>query len=142
MINRVVLTGRLTKDVELKSTSTGIPIAFFTLAVNRPYKDKDGNQNADFIRCIMWRKGAENLSTFAKKGSLIGVDGRIQTSTYTNTDAKKVYVTEVVAETFSLLEPKNTQNQSYQPDNRKQSFGNNSQSNNDTITVADDDLPF
>lgn len=142
MINRVVLTGRLTKDVELKSTSTGIPIAFFTLAVNRPYKDKDGNQNADFIRCIMWRKGAENLSTFAKKGSLIGVDGRIQTSTYTNADAKKVYVTEVVAETFSLLEPKNNQNQSYQPDNRNQSFGNNSQSNNDTITVADDDLPF
>lgn len=142
MINRVVLTGRLTKDVELKSTSTGIPIAFFTLAVNRPYKDKDGNQNADFIRCIMWRKGAENLSTFAKKGSLIGVDGRIQTSTYTNADAKKVYVTEVVAETFSLLEPKNTQNQSYQPDNRNQSFGNNSKSNNGTITVADDDLPF
>lgn len=142
MINRVVLTGRLTKDVELKSTSTGIPIAFFTLAVNRPYKDKDGNQNADFIRCIIWRKGAENLSTFAKKGSLIGVDGRIQTSTYTNAYAKKVYVTEVVAETFSLLEPKNTQNQSYQPDNRNQSFGNNSQSNNETITVADDDLPF
>lgn len=142
MINRVVLTGRLTKDVELKSTSTGIPIAFFTLAVNRPYKDKDGNQNADFIRCIMWRKGAENLSTFAKKGSLIGVDGRIQTSTYTNADAKKVYVTEVVAETFSLLEPKNNQNQSYQPDNRNQSFRNNIQSNNDTITVADDDLPF
>ena len=149
MINRVVLTGRITKDVELKYTSKNIPIALFTLAVNRMYKDKDGNRDADFIRCVIWRKGAENLNTYAKKGSLIGVDGRIQTSTYTNADGNQVYVTEVVVETFTLLETKNSQSQtSSKYNNKNQSYSNNYQTydNNssagDTIDITDDDLPF
>lgn len=106
MINRVVLSGRTTKALEVKYTQSGIAVASFTLAVNRQFRDKDGNREADFINCVIWRKGAENLANFTHKGSLIGIDGHLQTRNYQDKDGKKVYVTEVVVDNFVLLESK------------------------------------
>lgn len=106
MINRVVLSGRTTKALEVKYTQSGIAVASFTLAVNRQFRDKDGNREADFINCVIWRKGAENLANFTHKGSLIGIDGHLQTRNYQDKDGKKVYVTEVVVDDFVLLESK------------------------------------
>ena len=162
MINRVVLTGRLTRDPELKSTSSGISVAVFTLAVNRQYTDASGNRGADFISCVIWRKAAENFCNFTSKGSLVGIDGRIQTRSYANKDGQKVYVTEVVVDSFALLESKkdrennNTGNYSNQGTSyNNQSIGNNNTAGfgntkpqdpfngaGDTVDITDDDLPF
>ncbi|EAF5047197.1 single-stranded DNA-binding protein, partial [Listeria monocytogenes] len=107
MMNRVVLVGRLTKDPDLRYTPAGAAVATFTLAVNRPFKNTQGEQEADFINCVVWRKPAENVANFLKKGSMAGVDGRVQTRNYEDKDGKRVFVTEVVAETVQFLEPKN-----------------------------------
>ncbi|HFI0021309.1 TPA: single-stranded DNA-binding protein [Streptococcus suis] len=104
MINNVVLIGRLTRDVELRHTPLNQAVATFTLAVNRNFKNADGNREADFINVVIWRQQAENLANWAKKGALIGVTGRIQTRSYDNQQGQRVYVTEVVAESFQLLE--------------------------------------
>ncbi|WP_072219628.1 single-stranded DNA-binding protein, partial [Listeria monocytogenes] len=107
MMNRVVLVGRLTKDPDLRYTPAGAAVATFTLAVNRPFKNAQGEQEADFINCVVWRKPAENVANFLKKGSMAGVDGRIQTRNYEDNDGKRVFVTEVVAESVQFLEPRN-----------------------------------
>jgi single-strand DNA-binding protein len=107
MINRVVLVGRLTKDPELKYTQTGIAVTRFTLAVNRAFQNASGEREADFISCVAWRKQAENVANFLKKGSLAGVDGRIQTGSFEGQDGKRVYTTEVVADSTQFLEPRN-----------------------------------
>ncbi|WP_267667157.1 single-stranded DNA-binding protein, partial [Listeria innocua] len=107
MMNRVVLVGRLTKDPDLRYTPAGVAVATFTLAVNRPFKNTQGEQETDFIQCVVWRKPAENAANFLKKGSMAGVDGRIQTRNYEDNDGKRVFVTEVVAESVQFLEPKN-----------------------------------
>lgn len=119
MINRVVLTGRLTKDLELKYTQNGTAVARFTLAVSRQYKNKQtGERETDFISCEVWRQPAENLAKYAGKGSLIGVDGRIQTSHYTDRDGKEVYRTDVKIDSFALLSYRNNDaNQSEQTGN-------------------------
>ena len=109
MINNTVLVGRLTKDVELRYTPSNVAVATFTLAVNRTFKNENGEREADFINCVMWRQQAENLANWAKKGALIGITGRIQTRSYDNQQGQRVYVTEVVAETFQLLESKGQQ---------------------------------
>lgn len=115
MINNVTLVGRLTKDPDLRFTSSGTAIATFTLAVNRNYTSQNGNREADFINCVIWRKPAETMANLAKKGSLIGVVGRIQTRSYENQQGQRVYVTEVVADNFQLLESKAaTENCSHQ----------------------------
>ena len=106
MINNVTLVGRLTKDPDLRYTASGTAVATFTLAVNRNFTNQNGNREADFINCVIWRKPAETMATLAKKGSLIGVVGRIQTRTYDNQQGQRVYVTEVVADNFQLLESK------------------------------------
>ena len=108
MINNVVLVGRLTKDPELKMTPSGIAVARFTLAVNRPFTSQGGEKKADFINCIAWRKQAENLANFMRKGGQIGVTGRIETGSYDGQDGKRVYTTEVVADNIQFLEPKNS----------------------------------
>lgn len=108
MINSIALTGRLIRDVDLRYTQSGTAVGTFTLAVDRQYK-RDGEPTADFINCVIWRKSAENLAKFTKKGSLIGVEGRIQTRNYENQQGKTVFVTEVVVENFALLEPKRSQ---------------------------------
>ena len=126
MINRVVLVGRLTRDPELRTTGSGISVATFTLAVDRQFTNSQGERGADFISCVIWRKSAENFCNFTSKGSLVSVDGRIQTRSYDNKDGQRVYVTEVVVDNFALLESRKDheargQNGGYTPNN-----GNNS----------------
>jgi single-strand DNA-binding protein len=106
MINRVVLVGRLTRDPELRYTPAGVAVATFTLAVNRPFSNQQGEKEADFISCVIWRKPAENVANYLKKGSLAGVEGRIQTRSYDNQEGKRVYVTEVLADSVQFLEPR------------------------------------
>ena len=102
MINRVVLVGRLTKDPDLRYTPSGAAVARFTLAVNRTFSNAQGEREADFINCTVWRKQAENTANFLKKGSLAGVEGRIQTGSYEGQDGKRVYTTEVVGGQCSI----------------------------------------
>ena len=104
MVNRVVLVGRLTRDPELRYTPNGVAVANFNIAVNRPFSNQQGEREADFINCVVWRRQAENLANYMRKGSLIGVDGRIQTRSYEGQDGKMVYVTEVVADNIQFLE--------------------------------------
>jgi single-strand DNA-binding protein len=139
MMNRVVLVGRLTKDPDLRFTPNGVPVCTFTLAVNRPFKT-NGEQEADFINCVVWRKPAENAANFLKKGSLAGVDGRIQTRNYEGQDGKKVYVTEVQAESVQFLEPKGEKKQ--QEEAPKTKVQNDPFSGGGSIDISSDDLPF
>ena len=164
MLNRVVLVGRLTRDPDLRYTASGVAVANFTVACNRPFSNQQGEREADFINCVVWRKPAENLANFMSKGSLIGVDGRIQTRSYDGQDGKRVYVTEVVADSVQFLESKNSnrqastsgggqgsgnyQSESYQNQQPMQSQNetNQNQSNIsdklEPIDISDDDLPF
>ncbi|WP_017804775.1 single-stranded DNA-binding protein [Staphylococcus aureus] len=152
MLNRTVLVGRLTKDPELRSTPNGVNVGTFTLAVNRTFTNAQGEREADFINVVVFKKQAENVKNYLSKGSLAGVDGRLQTRSYDNKDGQRVFVTEVVADNVQFLEPKNNnkqQNNNYQqqnnaynaPQNRQQS--NNPFANaNGPIEISDDDLPF
>ncbi|MGP5429525.1 single-stranded DNA-binding protein [Enterococcus malodoratus] len=152
MINNVVLVGRLTKDVDLRYTANGTGVATFTLAVNRNFTNQDGNRDADFINCVIWRKSAETLANYAKKGTLLGVTGRIQTRSYENQQGQRVYVTEVVAENFQLLESRSTNEQRKNNDMNNFDGQGMSNKNNDkytgdpfsgsSIDSSDDDLPF
>ncbi len=127
MINRVVLVGRLTRDPEMNVSQSNIAVTKFNLAVNRPFTSKDGEQGADFINCVTFRKQAENVNQYLKKGSLCGIDGRIQTRNYENKDGQRVYVTEVVADSVQFLEPKGTNNDSGDNNNSyRQSYGGQS----------------
>lgn len=158
MINNITLVGRLTKDPELKYTSSGTAVATFTLAVNRNFTNASGEREADFPNCVIWRKPAETLANYARKGSLIGVTGRIQTRNYENQQGQRVYVTEVVCDNFQLLESKASNNSqqtqnTQQQTNQKQGnldtfgeFGNQNKpdpfGNSSIIDISDDDLPF
>ena len=172
LINSVILVGRLTKDPELRYTPSGVAVATFTLAVNRTFANQQGEREADFINCVVWRKQAENVANFLKKGSLAGVDGRIQTRNYEGQDGKRVYVTEVVAESVQFLEPKgsnsggrndfggergfgggpqnspygnNDQNQQQMPNRNNQGrtrLDEDPFANDGQIDISDDDLPF
>lgn len=157
MINRVVLVGRLTKDPDLRYTPSGAAVARFTLAVNRPFSNAQGEKEADFINCTVWRKQAENTANFLKKGSLAGVEGRIQTGSYEGQDGKRVYTTEVVADSVQFLEPKSSganadrsqgqqpsyqQNQSPSQQNHTRVDQDPFSSGSGPIEVSDDDLPF
>ena len=106
MINNTTLVGRLTKNPELKYTGSGTAVVSFNLAVDRSYKNAQGEYETDFISCVAWRQSAEALANFAVKGSLIGITGSIQTRNYQNNAGQTVYVTEVVADNFQTLEPK------------------------------------
>lgn len=112
MINKVVLVGRLTKDPELRYTPSGIANARFTVAVNRPFSNQQGEKEADFINCVAWRKQAENLCNYMKKGNLVGVEGRIQTGSFEGQDGKRVYTTDVVIDQIAFLESKNNRQDS------------------------------
>ena len=106
MINRATLTGRLTRNVDLRYTPNGVAVGNVTLAGDRNFINRNGQRGADFINCVIWRKSAENFANFTHKGSLVGIDGRIQTRNYTNKQGQKVYVTEIVVDNFALLESK------------------------------------
>jgi single-strand DNA-binding protein len=134
MINRTVLTGRLTKDVEIRYTNSGAAVASMTVAVNRTFKS-EGQPDADFINVIAWKRQAENAANFLRKGSLVGIDGRLQTRSYEAQDGRKVFVTEVVAESVQFLEPK-----SGGSDNSNMSRQNDR--DEPPVDISDDDLPF
>ena len=141
MINNVVLVGRMTRDAELRYTPSNQAVATFTLAVNRNFKNQNGEREADFINCVIWRQQAENLANWAKKGTLIGVTGRIQTRNYENQQGQRVYVTEVIADNFQILESR----KDHQDGQSQGSYKNNGQSafgNNQPMDISDDDLPF
>ena len=149
-MNKVVLIGRLTRDPELRYTQSNIPAASFTLAVNRPFQNQNGERDADFINIVMWRKPAETAKKYLAKGSLIAIEGRIQTRNYDGQDGKKVYVTEVVADNFEFLESK-AQRASMNSDiqyNQSVSAPTTSVSDEpyidfgDTIELSDDDVAF
>ena len=144
MLNNVSLVGRTTRDVELRYTPSNVAVATFTLAVNRNFKSENGERETDFINCVMWRQQAENLANWAKKGALIGITGRIQTRSYDNQQGQRVYVTEVVAEQFQLLESKGQQgNQGQQRQQTQQQEPDFSRSaNTNPLDISDDDLPF
>ena len=163
MINNVVLTGRLTKEIDLRYTSTGTAVGTFNLAVERQFKTQNGERETDFVNCVIWRKAAENLANFTRKGSLFGIQGRIQTRNYENQNGQRVYVTEVVVENFTLLEPRsvteqrdNNASRNEQKNNYKQNDFNQKReqeppyntsddpfvSSGQSIDISDDDLPF
>lgn len=142
MINRTVLTGRLTRDPELRTTGNGISVTQFVLAVDRPhYKGKESG--ADFISCVAWRKTAELISTYFHRGSLVGIDGRVQTRSYDDKAGNRVYVTEIVVENVTFLESKKDAN------SNTGNAGNNGTAKNDPfegnsgpVDITEDDLPF
>lgn len=110
-MNSVQLVGRLTREVDLRFTQSGVAVGSFTVAVNRNFTNKQGERETDFIRCVIWRKSAENFANFTRKGSLVGVEGRIQTRSYEDSNKGTVYITEVVVDNFHLLEPKSVTEQ-------------------------------
>ncbi|EIE3865909.1 single-stranded DNA-binding protein [Staphylococcus pseudintermedius] len=140
MLNRVVLVGRLTKDPEFRTTPSGVSVATFTLAVNRNFKSKNGEQQADFINCIVFRKQAENVNNYLSKGNLAGVDGRLQSRSYENQEGRRVFVTEVVCDSVQFLEPKSN-NQSQQQ-GQAPAQDNPFTNANNPIDIDDEDLPF
>ena len=150
MINRVVLVGRITRDPDTQQTNTGIPYVRFSLAVNRPFKDQNGERQADFINCVAWRQQAEFLSKFVKKGHQLAVEGRIQTNSYQDANGNNRQAFDILVESVSSLEPA-SKNDGYQP---QPPFGNGFQpvretqyhqpetSNHVSFEPSEDDLPF
>ena len=168
MINNVVLVGRMTRDAELRYTPSNVAVATFSLAVSRNFKGANGERETDFINCVIWRQQAENLANWAKKGALIGITGRIQTRNYENQQGQRVYVTEIVADNFQILESRATRegqsggsyngefnnNSSFggssnggfssQPSQQTPNFGRDESpfGNSNPMDISDDDLPF
>lgn len=170
-MNNVAIVGRMTKDADLRYTGSGIGVASFTVAVERPFTNAQGERETDFINCVAWRKTAEVVANFTSKGSLVGVTGRIQTRNYTNNEGRKVYITEIMCDNFQMLEPKSvTEARKRENDSGtgQQSTGGWTpgggdtddsedktnkpkyasfdkdpfESNNESIEISDDDLPF
>ena len=129
-MNRVELIGRLTRDPELRYTSSNIATARFTLAVNRPFQSQNGENGTDFINIVVWRKQAENVKKYVSKGSLVSVEGRIQTGSYEK-DGQRIYTTDVVADSVQFLESSGTD----MSDEVFADFG-------DSIEISDDDIAF
>lgn len=136
-MNNVSLIGRLTKDPDLRYTSSGMAVATFSLAVQRSFRNKDGEYEADFINCVCWNKSGETLANHVRKGQRIGVTGRIQTRNYENEQGNRVYVTEVVVEGFTFLEKKDDSQ-----GNNQGVFGAKQSGFNQGPTITNDDLPF
>lgn len=136
MINRTILVGRLTKDPELRYTGNGNAVTSFTLACDRPFTNQQGERDADFIRVVVWKRSAENAANYLQKGSLAGVDGRIQTRSYDNKDGQRVYVTEVVADRVQFLDTKRKGDQTalYKDGGQTRPI--------DTSDISDMDFPF
>ena len=158
-MNKVILMGRLTRDPEVRYSAgeNALAIARYTLAVDRRFR-RDGEATADFISCVAWRQTADFLGQYARKGALVGVEGRIQTRNYDGQDGRKVYVTEVLCDTVQLLESKSqSQNRDYNnsqvsdyPINDTNSFdttsndpfGNSDFDTGPSMDISSDDLPF
>lgn len=158
-MNKAMLVGRLTRDPELRHTTTGRAVCQITVAINRPFTSQDGQREADFINVVVWDKSAENVAKYVHKGSQVSVEGRIQTRSYDNTEGKKVYVTEVIAQSVQFLDSKSSSpSQDYTPSTSP--FDNVSsepsspametvevdkdpfESFGESIQISDNDLPF
>lgn len=146
MINRVVLVGRLTRDPELRRTTSGAAVASFTIAVDNRVKS-GAERSASFIPCTVWNQAAENMAKFTRKGSLVGIEGRLNQRSYDAKDGRRVNVLEVICDSVQFLEPKNSSNQPDMDtpvfddmDNANDTVENNK--NLSSIDIADDDLPF
>lgn len=144
MINKVVLVGRLTKNPEYRTTPNGISVSTFTLAINRTFTNSNGEREADFINVVTFKKQADNVNNYLSKGSLVGVEGRIQTRNYENNEGQRIYVTEVVAERVHFLDSKgNSQQNNSSQQHRQVPVGNAPFANaNGPIEISSDDLPF
>ncbi|WP_077622027.1 single-stranded DNA-binding protein [Sediminibacillus massiliensis] len=132
-LNRVILAGRLVRDPELRYSPNGVGVCNFTIAVGRNFKSNNG-QDADFINCVVFKGGAESLANYQRKGNLIGVDGRLQSRSYDDKDGKKVFVTEVVADSVQFLESKKEGNQQQ----NDKPYGNDAEPTN----LDESQLPF
>lgn len=160
-MNKVFLIGRLTRDPELRYTGSNIPVATFSLAVNRNFSNQQGEREADFINIVVWRKQAENVKNYLTQGSQVAIDGRLQTRSYDGNDGQKRYVTEVVADNVEFLGSKNSSNNSnnsngnssnaeptpYDFGGAEEPKGTNIDSNpfadfGASIEISDDELPF
>lgn len=162
MLNRVILIGRLTRDPELRYTSSGVAVTQFTLAVDRPFSNQGGEREADFIPVVTWRQLAETCANYLRKGRLTAVEGRIQVRNYDNNEGKRVYVTEVIADNVRFLESnrdnggtRDDMGSNYgapAPQYNAPARGGNSNSRGQAadpfsddgrpIDISDDDLPF
>ena len=131
MINRVILVGRLTKDPILKKVPSGDSVAEFTLAVNRKYE----TQQADYIKCIVWRKMAENVYKYCSKGSTVGIEGKLQSRSYDNSHGQKVFVLEAVCESVQFLDSRNKENKAPEQQNSFNGSNNN-------FDISEDDIQF
>lgn len=156
-MNRAILVGRITRDPELRTTPAGVSTTNFTIAVNRAFQNQNGEREADFINVVVWRKQAENVCKYTQKGSLVGVEGRIQTRSYDAQDGTKRYVTEVIADNVTFLGAKGSTSNGFVPDmmpNYNDTPQNAIESNSSDISedpfknfgsevsLSDDDLPF
>lgn len=146
-MNRIVLIGRNTKDIELRATTSGVEVASFTLAVNRNYKNAEGNYEADFLNCVAYKGLAKTISSYVKKGDRLAIDGRVQTRNYTNNEGNKVYVTEIIVENIDFIETK--KKETIEPD--KTSYTKEEIDNiplpddpftEEQMTITEDNLPF
>lgn len=140
MMNRIVLVGRLTRDPELRRTNSDTSVASFTLAVDDRMKDANGQKTTTFIGVTVWNQQADNVAKFCRKGSLVGVDGRIRQRTYERRDGTKASVIEVIADSITFLEPKSKEIPNEEIPLDEPAHDENK--NLDTIDVTDDDLPF
>ena len=148
MLNKVILIGRITKDVELRRTSSDTPVVSFTIAVDKRRSNQgDSNQTADFINCVAWERIAEVMDQYVRKGMLLAIEGRIQTRSYENNEGVRVYTTEVVCNSMQMLESKNSQQnkedsfkglEKYEPNNKPKEEKNDEEA----FEIDDDELPF
>ncbi len=141
MINQVTLVGRITKDPELRYTGDGVAVSNFTIALNRNFKNVNGGYDTDFVNCNIWRKPAETVANFCLKGSLIGITGRLQSRHYDNSEGKRVYVTEVVAEDIKFISLKNNKNSSQSQSNNTVTNNNNTADNNSEAALIREGQP-
>lgn len=154
-MNKVILIGRLTKDPELKTISTGISNVAFSIAVQRSFTNQNGEKEADFINCVAWRRQAENISKYCSKGTQVAVEGRLQVRTYDAQDGTKRYITEVICDNVTFLGSKGDKQSNYTSSEGTDSFAPADQDVKTTdvtedpfkdfgeeIVLSDDDLPF
>ena len=144
MINRVILVGRLTRDPELRRTNSGTSVCSFTVAVDNRQKDAEGNSTTSFINCTVFQQAADNMTKFLRKGSLVGVDGRLNQRKYVRADGTKGSVVEVLCDSVQFLEPKSASSTSEETISFESDIPANEDSskNLDSIDLPDDDLPF
>lgn len=156
MLNRVVLVGRMVRDPELRRTGNGTPVASFTIAMNRNFAAQNGERQADFIPCVVWNKAAENTARYCSKGSLVGVEGRLQSRSYQDNNGNNRTVIEVVCDSVQFLETRaqSTNRQGSQPTQPQNNFNDafydmrsvdirkDFDNSMDTFDIMDDDIQF